>query len=115
MLGSDFEYLDLLIYFIGEGYPETFVMNNDGDEDSFLSASELAGWLDFIQGQEQKSCRVTLVYDANYAGSFIEPLTSAEWERTIITSTGGDATAYFNEDGNTCFSHVFLGAGGNRS
>jgi sugar lactone lactonase YvrE len=107
LAASDFEYLDLLIYFIGEGYAETFIMNSEGDEDSFLPASQLAVWLDFIQDQNQKSCRVTLIYDANYAGSFIESLASSEKERIIIASTGRDEEAYFNEEGDICFSMFF--------
>ncbi len=103
------ENLDLTIYLIGSGDTRTFTMNDDpegmNDDDKFLTASQLDAWLDVIQG---KPSRVTLIYDGNKSGSFIQALMPPEGkERIIIASTGPESAAYFKTEGSVSFSSFF--------
>jgi hypothetical protein len=89
----------VVIYLVDHGGEETFRMT--GQET--LSAAELDGWLDQLQAE--LSGTLTIVYDACQSGSFVSRL--ADENRTIITSTAANESAYFVSQGSLSFSNQF--------
>ena len=99
------EYLDLVIYLTGEGNTGTFTLNTSNE---LLSASHLAELLNTLQNDIPS--RITLIYDANYSGSFIPFMIPPPGkERILITSSGEEEEAYFSDEGDISFSHFFWG------
>lgn len=93
---------DAVIYMIGNGEDGTFRINNT----ETLAAADLGAWLDNLQNAI--SGKVTVIYDAERAGSFIPLLTAPPGkERIIVTSTGKDEPVYFLSDGDISFSRYF--------
>lgn len=95
---------DLVLYLIGNGNTGTFQIN--GTE--ILTASQLKSWLDSLQATIPG--KVSIIYDACKAGSFVSQLTPpADKQRIIITSTGSNQSASFLSGGNISFSKYFWG------
>jgi len=94
---------DIIIYMAGNGENEIFQINDH----EYLSARELDLWLDSeiqdIQGN------IVLIYDANYAGSFISSIAeiSSSNRRILIASTGKSGTANNGANGALSFSSFF--------
>ncbi|MEM7704390.1 MAG: C13 family peptidase [Pseudomonadota bacterium] len=94
--------LDLVLYLVGPGSSNQF---NLGDG-QLLSAIELDGWLDQLQGTIAGT--VVVVIDADLSGSFVDELTPpADRERIVITSTADDGFAALLVDGTVSFSRFF--------
>ena len=68
-----------------------------------MSASDLAGWLNALQGSI--TGRIIVVYDACESGSFLSTLSNDS--RIIITSTDIGENAYFLTQGSLSFSNLF--------
>ncbi|MBW1823856.1 MAG: caspase family protein, partial [Deltaproteobacteria bacterium] len=106
---GDIENLDLTIYMIGAGNTGIFTMNDDPVPDILNASSQLDVWLDNLQSS--KSCRVTLIYDADKSGSFIPvlylPNPPQGKERILITSSSDNGAAYFSSEGDISFSSFF--------
>lgn len=94
---------DLVIYLTDHGGKETFKMKDE----EHLTAQQLGSWLDTFQDATQ--ARVTIVYDACKAGSFIGAMSSTEYERIFISSTSHDQPAHFASTGHISFSYFFWG------
>ncbi|MFK5894667.1 MAG: hypothetical protein QM504_15715, partial [Pseudomonadota bacterium] len=97
--------IPLLIYFIGNGDNERFILNAAKTEN--LSASTLAGWVNDLQSSTQT--RVTFIYDAPESGSFITAMASPNntYERVNIFSTQAGQGAYYGAQGQLSFSYFF--------
>ena len=100
---------DLTLYLVGYGQDGAFEINDTEQ----LTAAQLDAWLDTLQATLPG--KVTLVNDADCAGSFLPatiPPTGAD--RIVIASTGAAGTAHFLADGKVSFSRFFWGhvAGG---
>lgn len=97
---------DVILYFVGHGEPDNFILYANDTYAEKLSAVELDGWLDDLQ--QSISGPVTLVYDACNAGSFVSRLLPPIGkERYVITSTSASEPAYFLDDGSESFSYRF--------
>jgi len=109
---------NLLVYLVDHGGGDAFRMG----ETEILTANQLGGWIDQVQGQLQANCaargkgvdcgRITIVYDACRSGSFMDALVGNG--RVIMTSAEGEQNAYFTSQGSLSFSnhfwtHVFNG------
>ncbi len=93
---------ELLIYMTDHGGNGTFYLN----EKEIMKAEELDGWLDDFQ--TKTSARVILIYDACMSGSFIPLMKPPEGkERIIMTSSGPDEYAWFQNSGILSFSYQF--------
>ncbi len=93
---------DLVIYLLGNGDLETFMIN----QTETLTALELDNWLDSLQ--EEASGGVAVIYDGCRAGSFLPALTPpAGKDRILITSSGPDQPASFLTNGRVSFSQYF--------
>ena len=100
---------DLTLYLVGYGQDGAFEINDTEQ----LTAAQLDAWLDTLQATLPG--KVTLVNDADCAGSFLPatiPPTGAD--RIVIASTGATGAAHFLADGKVSFSRFFWGhvAGG---
>ncbi len=93
---------ELLIYFVGHGNKDEFIIN-DNDK---LKASQFNEWLDELQ--DEHDIPVTFIYDACYSGSFQDDLKGNN--RIIITSSSPDQVAYFPSNGTSSFSYQFWSA-----
>ena len=93
---------DVVLYLIGNGSPGSFQINDS----ETLSASVLDGWLDSLQNSIPG--KVTFIYDACQAGSFLSFLTpSIDKKRIVLASTGGNQPACFLSNGDISFSKYF--------
>ena len=90
---------DVVLYLVDHGGSGQFRMS--GSET--LSVTELAGWLNALQGSI--TGRIIVVYDACESGSFLSTL--ANDSRIIITSTDIGENAYFLTQGSLSFSNLF--------
>jgi hypothetical protein len=89
-----------LLYLADHGGNETFKINH-GDE--ILHAQDLDKWLDNLQ--THTNCKVYIILEACYSGSFIDVLAASEdQKRVIITSAGKYESAYLNPKGDLSFS-----------
>jgi len=102
---------ELIIYLIDHGNHEVFWVkggeetteqSSNDDNSVYLSASMLNEW---IKEYEKYNGKVTLIYDACFSGSFIEPLQSTN--RVIITSTRANEKATMAGSGRVSFSYQF--------
>ncbi|MFC1505414.1 C13 family peptidase, partial [Thermodesulfobacteriota bacterium] len=95
---------DVVIYLIGNG--------NDGilevsDTDT-VTSTELDTWIDTLQASIPG--KVTVIYDACNAGSFVQALIPPEnKQRICIASAGIGQPAYFLSGGDISFSRFFWG------
>jgi hypothetical protein len=89
----------LLIYFIGHGDEGKFQLNTN----EYLQATILSEWLDTIQ--ETIQGRVIFIYDSCRSGSFIPVLMHKN--RVLITSSGNNEDAFFENFGKDSFSYEF--------
>ncbi len=93
---------DLVLYLVGQGGPLEFHINDS----EILSVSELDSWLDELQANMDGV--LTVIYDADYSGSFIPLLTPPEnKKRIVITSTAADEPVYYGSRGLISFSTFF--------
>ena len=92
----------LVIYMVDHGKNDRFILNRKE-----LKASDLALWLNTLQ--QNLSVPVTVVYDACYAGSFLDNLKPpAGKQRIVITSTAPDGDfANFSNSADISFSAYF--------
>jgi len=74
---------DLVVYMTGKGEIGKFQIN----ENETLTAVELDNWLDKLQ--DSIPGMVTVIYDADYSGSFIPLLAPSEKKNRIIVSGSG--------------------------
>jgi|GEM_PF-155861 len=95
----------LLLYFADHGKEDQFVLYADGDSSQTLSAQELDGWLDTLQGT--MTGPVTFIYDACQSGSFISKMRPPEGKERIIITGSSYEPAYFLENGENSFSFQF--------
>ena len=91
---------DLVVYLVDHGGTDTFRLS--GTET--LSATALAGWLGTWQSAHPGK-RVTVIYDACHAGSFIDDLAAPN--RLVIASADDAENAYFVSVGALSFSANF--------
>ena len=91
---------DLVIYLIGNGDENTFVINKEES----LHANDLNIWLNELQEHSEKS--VIFIYDASYSGTFIQPLASKH-KRILITSSKHDQNSSYLSNGDISFSSTF--------
>jgi len=93
---------DLLLYLIGNGEHEQFHINDD----EAISVNEVDQWLDQIKPNIKGY--LTIIYDADCAGSFVSHLTeTSSPQRIVITSTGKSGIANNGADGALSFSSFF--------
>jgi hypothetical protein len=95
---------DLVVYLVGQGTPDGFVVN-DGET---LTASQLDTWLDGVEAAIPG--KVVVVYDANYSGTFLSGLKTtakAGSRRIVLASAGASQAAGFSSGGTCSFSHYF--------
>ena len=91
---------NLVLLLLGSGAPGLL---NFGAPPA-LNSAELDGWLDAFQSRS--GAEVVVVYDADYAGSFLPVLSGANPERRyIITSSKGQALLL--DSGSVSFSNFF--------
>jgi hypothetical protein len=96
---------DLLLYLVGDGKHEQFQIN----ENETISVKEIDQWLDQIKHNIQGY--LSVIYDANCAGSFVSNLTeTSSPQRIVIASTGKSGIANNGADGALSFSSFFLAA-----
>ena len=95
---------DLIVYLIDEGYHENFMINDT----ETLSPHLLDIWLDKLQNNEFFHGKVTVIYDGNCSGHFInELIPPEEKERILISSTKDMRPSYSLSNGNISFSNFF--------
>lgn len=94
---------DLVLYLTDHGGDNQFRMG----ETELLSAQELNDWLD--EHQSLTGAKVTVIYDACMAGSFLETLASQLYDRIFIAGTSKDQSAHFTSMGQISFSYFFWG------
>jgi DNA-binding beta-propeller fold protein YncE len=93
---------DLVVYLVGKGAYGSFQINPT----EILTATQLDTWLDSLQASLSR--KVTLVYDADYAGSMVPNLTPPGGkQRIVIASTTASQGAQFLSDGDISFSKYF--------
>jgi sugar lactone lactonase YvrE len=93
---------DLVVYLVGTGAYGSFQINPT----ETLTATQLDTWLDTLQSS--LSGKVTVVYDADYAGSFVSNLAPPGGkQRIVIASTTESQGAQFLSDGDISFSTYF--------
>ena len=105
----------------GPDIPLTVILLDHGGIDQFLitrtvsgntvspvalSSADLDAWLDLIQGSHP--CRVQVMYDACFSGTFLDNLGSGAADRIIITSASGVSPAFFTVNGTVSFSQFFF-------
>jgi len=96
--------LDLILYIVGPATREGLQIN----ETETLKADVLRGWLD--QLQTAIPGKVTVIYDADYSGSFLPALAPPEGkERIVLSSTSHREPAEFLVGGAVSFSSYFWG------
>jgi len=94
---------DMVLYMVGSGGKGTFQISDT----ETLDAGELDGWLDALQNRPTP-CRVTVVYDADYSGSFLPLLKPPEGkDRILISGTSAEQPALFLSEGAVSFSAFF--------
>ncbi|MGE0083825.1 MAG: PKD domain-containing protein [Desulfococcaceae bacterium] len=94
--------LDLVVYITGIG-SRANVQINDSES---LSAKVLDTWLDNVQ--QKIPGIVTVIYDGDYAGTFLPLLTPQEnRKRIVICAASADQTANFNAPDALSFSAFF--------
>gem|GEM_PF-2906656 len=95
----------LFIYLVGMGKVGIYQVGAEAYEQ--LAANQLGLSLNIFQENNSES-KVVLVYDADYSGSFIEPLAPpAEKKRAVIAGSAEDQRAFFNCRGIGSFSMHF--------
>ena len=72
---------ELTLYLVGNATTEGVLLTDD----SMLPPPELKGWLDILQSNSP--CRVTVVVETDYSGSFLAGLANPDYERYVVTST----------------------------
>jgi len=97
--------IPLLVYFTGAGAENTFYPSGANNAATNVTAGDISGWFNTIQ--DDKSSRVTFIYDAAYSGSFMDELSTNTYERTNLFSTKAGDGAYFGSEGQLSFSHFF--------
>jgi parallel beta-helix repeat protein len=92
-----------IIYMVDHGGKNLFKINKK----EFLSADVLNHSLDLLQ--QKTNCEIQIIMDACYAGSFIDDLSHENSQKRIImTATGENAPAYYDQGGRESFSsHLF--------
>ncbi|MCU7836750.1 MAG: hypothetical protein KZQ83_16060 [gamma proteobacterium symbiont of Taylorina sp.] len=93
----------LLIYLIGNGADKEFIVSSSDT----LSAETLANWVNELQNNTK--ARVTFIYDAPKAGSFMTAMATPnkEHERINLFSTQAEQGAYYGAEGQLSFSYFF--------
>ncbi|MEZ4525786.1 MAG: C13 family peptidase [Desulfobacterales bacterium] len=98
-LGHGLRYWGYGVFLTDHGKNGTFRMN----ETDILTASELDGWLDTLQGKI--TGKIIVIYDACNAGSFLPVLAAPD--RIVISSTEENEDAWFISQGSVSFSSFF--------
>jgi len=102
---------DLVIYFMGEGMPGAFRLN----ENEILPARSLNAWLDALQ--ERLPGKLVFIYDAPMSASFFPYLKTPEGKgRILLASAGHNQRSHLLNDGYVCYSWFFwsrVAGGGN--
>ncbi len=100
----------LTVYLLDHGGVDSFLVDRivvgETVTPVVLSADSLDGWLDDIQTSHP--CRVNVIYDACYSGSFIDNLGSGSADRIVISSASATSPAFFTVNGTVSFSQFFL-------
>ncbi|MCH8294092.1 choice-of-anchor D domain-containing protein, partial [Candidatus Poribacteria bacterium] len=92
----------LFLYFLSHNLEDQFLLEKRGNSETFLSASQLAGWLDELPDDTQ----VTIIIEACHSGNFITaPL--LDKNRTIIVSASADRQAKITPSLSS-FSKIFF-------
>lgn len=93
---------DLLLYLVGKGENEHFQINDD----ETITVNEIDQWLDQIKQNIQGY--ISIIYDADCAGSFVSHLTETSTpQRIVIASTGKSGIANNGAAGALSFSSFF--------
>jgi len=93
---------DLLLYLVGDGENEQFQINDN----ETITVNEMDQWLDQIKQNIQGY--ISIIYDADCAGSFVGRLTeTSRPQRIVIASTGKSGIANNGADGALSFSSFF--------
>ena len=97
----------LIVYLVDHGLPNQYLLHNaPGGIREKLTAATLDGWLDELQ--ERTGARVLVIYDACYAGSFMDDLQPPlNATRVSVFSAEADELAYFGAGGDMSFSAYF--------
>ncbi len=93
---------ELVVYLVDHGGVDAYRLS--GSE--ILSSGDIAGWLDTWQ-TAAGGARLTFIYDACQAGSFVDEISTGSSNRIVITSARADQSAYFVSQGTLSFSTEF--------
>jgi hypothetical protein len=97
---------NLTVYLVDHGITENGAGRFYCDEGNLIEASALDSWLNALQSAG--NCRVTVLVDCCYAGTFLRVLTPPPGkERITIAACGADEVAYFVGGGVLSFSCAF--------
>jgi len=99
---------DLILYLVGHGNTQTFVVKHTDLVTEVLHAGHLADVLNSLQNGTSK--RTIFLYDACYSGSFVDPVKIPEgqtYDRVLMTSTTANKVAILGNNGRTSFSYQF--------
>ncbi|MBF0266494.1 MAG: caspase family protein [Gammaproteobacteria bacterium] len=99
----------VLVYLIDHGGENIFYLNKPSDGYAeVIKASEFQTWFDSLQSST--NARMTVVYDACHAGSFMDDLKqsgSNKYDRSLLFSSAPEQLAYFGAQGGLSYSHFF--------
>ena len=96
---------DLVIYLVGKTENGSFRIN----QAETLAGADLDAWLDLLQDVDSPQVsRVTLIYDASQAGTFLPAMTPpVGQERILVAAAADNESAYFLAQGTISFSNFF--------
>jgi len=90
--------IDVVIYLIGYGEREHFILNPDEK----LSAQELSGLLN--KTQQHVNGIISVIYDADFSETFLPFISSGNMDRILVCGTGNKCSL---SNGDICFSTIF--------
>lgn len=93
---------NLVVYLVDHGGLDTFRMSGTETLPSGVLGTLMDSWQ-----SANPTAKLTAIYDACQAGSFLEELSSDQFDRAVIASSGPTENAYFVSQGSLSFSNQF--------
>ena len=106
---------DCVIYFVGHGLMNAFIINTEISTTELLTPELLNKWLILYQRNMPDDGRMVIIYDACRSGSFINEIkipeaASINQKFIMITSANAFENAIFSDKGRDSFSYNFWNA-----